>query len=349
MLPEKDVLRIRAELDSCANPLLFFHDDPDGSTSYLQCLRYKKEGMGHMIKMTPNVTVKHLDWVKKFGSDKVFIFDVAMVDQEFIDGCPVPVVWLDHHELLDRDGAVYINPKRHGDSTPPCVMVYQACQKDLWLAAVGCVGDWYWSDVLIDFKKKYPLLLPLDLKEIHGRPEEILFGTPLGILVFVLSFNLKGTSDEALRSLREFAKINEPSEILEQTTSAGKYVWTRYLTVKESYDAEKQKALSSYKADDPLFVHTYTTTTYSVTKDLASELCYLHKDKVVVLARERNSEMIMSLRSSRDGPDVSEALLQVLPSFPGSHGGGHKNACGASVKSEDFKEFLTALKDALKL
>ncbi len=302
-----------------------------------------------MIKMTPNITVDHLKWVKQFNADKVFVFDVAMVDQDFIDQCPVPVVWLDHHEILDRTGAVYINARMYGEMTPPCIMAYQVCAQDLWIACIGTIGDWYWSDLLFEFQKQYPDLLEMDLNSVKGRPEEVMFNTRLGTLVHVLSFNLKGVSKDALASVKLFSKIESPLEILQQTTEAGASLWKKYQKVKTCYDQQKESALKSYDARNPFFVHTYTSEEFSVTKDLANELSYLHKDKVIVLARERNGEMVMSLRSSRDGPELHEALARVLPSFVGAHGGGHEHACGAAVKSEDFKNFLEAFRKELGL
>ena len=348
MIPEKPLQSIRDELENCTNPLFFFHDDADGTSTYIQFYRVKREGYCNMVKMVPKMTVDHLRWVKTFSADKVFVFDVALMDQEFADQCPVPIVWLDHHELVDITGVNYINARNYDQNTPPSVMAYQAFGKDLWLACLGTIGDWYWTDLLYQFKEKYPELLDIDLDAVNGKPEEIMFGTQLGTLVNVLSFNLKGTSKDALQSIKIFTRIEDPYEILNQSTPQGKFLWKKYLKVKRGYDEEKAKALKSC-TEDPIFLHTYTTTDYSVTKDLANELSYLHKDKVVILARERNDLMIMSLRSSREGPVLNEALEKVISRFLGAHGGGHEHACGAGIKKEDFSDFLKAFREELGL
>ncbi|MFQ5620473.1 MAG: DHH family phosphoesterase [Candidatus Nanoarchaeia archaeon] len=349
MIPEKALKIIRDELENCSNPLFFFHDDPDGTSAYIQFYRVKKEGYCNMVKMLPKMTVNHLRWVNDFGSDKVFVFDVAMMDQEFVDKCPAPIVWLDHHDVQEISGVTYINAKNYGETTPPSVMAYQAFEKDLWLACVGAIGDWYWTDLLYELKSKEPQLLDIDLDAVKWKPEEVMFGTRLGTLVNVLSFNLKGTSKDALQSIKVFTRIESPYEILDQATAQGKFLWKKYLKVKKGYDEEKAKALKSYKKDDPFFVHTYMTRDYSVTKDLANELSYLYKDKVIILARERNGGMVMSLRSSREGPALNEALEKVLGQFADSHGGGHEHACGAAVKAEDFSDFLRVFKEELGL
>lgn len=349
MLPDDIVEKVRKELDDCYNPLFFFHDDPDGTSAYVQLYRYKQEGKGNMVKQTPRITEKHLRWVEQFSADKVFVMDVALMDQEFIDGCPVPIVWLDHHEIQECEGVVYINAHKWEENTPPSVMAYQVCGKDLWLACVGAIADWYWCDLLYDCQKKYPKLLDIDLDSVKGFPEKLLWGTKLGELVDIISFNLKGSSKDALQSIKVLTRIENPFEILEQSSPQGKFLWKRYEKVKKCYEKEKESALKSYKEEDPLFVHTYTTKEFSVTKDLANELSYLHPEKVLVLARERTGRYVMSLRSGREGPDINLALQKILPRFSDSHGGGHPHACGASVLSEDFKDFLDALRAELGL
>ena len=89
-LTDEQVKQIKEELDNCKNPLFFFHDDPDGLCSFLQFYRYKKEGNGVIVKRaTPQVDEQFLPKVKEYSPDKIFILDLAVVDQGFIDGVKV--------------------------------------------------------------------------------------------------------------------------------------------------------------------------------------------------------------------------------------------------------------------
>src|SRR3989338_10446109 len=102
MLDEKEINNIREELKNCKNPLFFFHDDPDGLCSFLLLYRYIKEGSGVVVKAKPTLDKRFISKVHEYSPDKVFIVDVPIVDQEFIDEAKTKVVWIDHHEPLER-------------------------------------------------------------------------------------------------------------------------------------------------------------------------------------------------------------------------------------------------------
>ena len=85
MLNQKQIKQIREELETCKRPLFFFHDDADGLCSFLLLYRFIKEGKGIIIKTTPRVDEKFLRKVEEYGPDKIFIVDIAIVDQYFLD------------------------------------------------------------------------------------------------------------------------------------------------------------------------------------------------------------------------------------------------------------------------
>src|SRR3989338_3971743 len=102
MLTEKEIKRIKEELDNCKNPLYFYDSDPDGLCSFLLLYRYKREGHGVMVKSNPFLNEKFLHKVEEYQPDKIFVLDIANVDQDFIDKAKVPVIWIDHHGPFDR-------------------------------------------------------------------------------------------------------------------------------------------------------------------------------------------------------------------------------------------------------
>ena len=104
VLTQNERSKITDELMNCQRPLFLFHDDPDGLASFLLFYRWKKEGRGFPIKAVPRITIAYLQKIEDYDADKVFILDIANVDQEFLDLVKVPVVWIDHHQLLERDG-----------------------------------------------------------------------------------------------------------------------------------------------------------------------------------------------------------------------------------------------------
>ena len=102
MLLDKQVLEIRSAIEKSERPFFLFHDDPDGLASFV--MLYKKYGKGHgmAVKSVPRITTFFGEQALRHDADAIFVLDVAMVDQEFIDMVKVPVYWIDHHTPLER-------------------------------------------------------------------------------------------------------------------------------------------------------------------------------------------------------------------------------------------------------
>lgn len=346
MLTEKEVGQLRDELLSCKRPLFFYHDDPDGLASFLLCYRFIGEGRGLPVKAYPRITVDlFARKVADFDPDRVFVLDVAMMDQEFIDEVKVPIVWVDHHDPLKRDRVKYFNPRLRGINVPTPVLIWQVMgedrPQDLWIATTGAVGDWFLPDFAKEFRNEYPELLPEECETV----EDALFNSRLGILVKVFSFNLKGPVGDALKAVKVLSRIEDPYEILEQRTSKGKFLWKRFESINKLYEKCLSDALAA-DSDDGLFVFTYSDDKLSLTKDVANEILYKLK-KVVVVGRERSGEMRCSLRAPAN-VNLLAALEKALVDVEG-YGGGHEQACGAAIKKKDFERFLDNLRRELGL
>lgn len=345
MLDSKDIQRIREELDNCKNPLYFFHDDPDGLASFLLLYRHIGEGHGIPVKATPSVDAKFIGKIEEYHPDKIFILDLALVGEEFMEKARelrVSVVWIDHHEP-QQTNALYFNPriKNPKDSTPVSSICYDAVEKDLWIAAVGIIGDWQWSSHIEEFRKRYPDLLPAEIKS----PDGALFKTRIGELVRVFSFILMGKTSDVKKYMRVMTRIKEPYEILEQKTSLGKFVYKKYDRINSEYQKLLKRAERETKEEDGILLFIYSYEKISFTKDLSNELLYLNKDKVIIIGRERPDEIKMSLRSEKH--NLQRMLESALCSIDG-YGGGHEHACGACVKKHDFKRFLANMKEEIK-
>jgi len=344
-MKEEAMKKLKEEIDHCQKPIVFFDGDPDGTTSFLQFYRYKGDGKAVMFKQSPQVTVDYARKVEEYGADKVFIFDLALVDQDFIDAVKVPIVWVDHHALQERTGNLtYINPLKWGETDPPCSMMYEALKKDLWISVVGCIADWHMHPYLKEFKEQYPGYIDKD----YEFPEEIMFKSPMKTLIKVLSFNLKGTTSDAMKSIKILTRIEHPDEIMKQTTPKGRFLWKKYEQVNKLYSVIQERAIAEGKKAGKLFIFTYAANQTSVTKELANELTALFPDKIIILAREKSGSFKMSLRSGRQAPPLRDALERALVGITGS-GGGHEKACGANVLSDDFARFIENFSRELSL
>ncbi|MFC1647931.1 DHHA1 domain-containing protein [Nanoarchaeota archaeon] len=336
----KEMRKIRKALQGCKRPLVFFDDDCDGLTSFLQIFQFVGDGKGVCVKNSPELGEQYVRRVEEYQPDLIVVVDKPMISQDFLDNVKQRVIWIDHHGPQDRKGVEYYNPRLNDDSDnrPTSYWVYKILKKSLWLAMVGTIADWHYpEDIVKKFKRKYPGYLP---KEITTAPAAI-HESKLGDLIRVISFNLKGNITDTMTSVRTLSRIKEPSEIMEQTTPKGKFIYKKYSKMIEQY----QGLLDAVKVtDEKVVVFTYSNNSYSFTSDLSNEILYRHPDKVGIICREDQSEMKCSIRSTKT--DISKILKDSLENLNGS-GGGHTNACGCRIVVEDFDKLVQSFKDKL--
>lgn len=343
MLTEKQLQQIRDELDSCKNPFFFFHDDPDGLASYLLLRRYAGEGNGIPVKSTPKVDEKFLNKIEEYTPDKIFITDIAMVDEKFVEKVHVPIIWIDHHEPMDVKGVNYFNPRVAvpDQNIPASQLCYEVVREDLWIAMAGIVGDWCYSDHHKKFAEEYPDLLSKDLTD----PGEIMFETKIGQLSQIMAFCLKGKTSSVNKLVKEFIKLKSPYDIFDQKTAGGKAIWEYYEEMNKEYEEVMQEALKSANKDDPLLVFTYPDDNMSYSGGISNELLYKFRDKVIIVGRVKDGSVRCSFRSSVP-INVRDVVSESLHGIEG-FSGGHEQACGGNIKLEDFDRFLDNMRKNL--
>jgi single-stranded DNA-specific DHH superfamily exonuclease len=347
MLSEKEVAQLRDAVAHAKNPFIFFHDDPDGLASFLLFYRLIKEGRGFCLKAYPQVTAPMAQKVEEYAPDIVFVLDIAMMDQEFIDAVHQPIFWIDHHTPLQRERVKYFNPRvTTGENVCTPVLCWQVMgdqrPEDLWIATTGAIGDWYFPAFAKEFQKQRPDILPPEITTV----QEAMFNSPLGVLIKAFSFNLKGPTSEVNKSVRILTRIDNPDEILKQTTPRGKLIWKKYEYINKTYE-EMLAAIVKTAGKDKVLSYIYQDDKLSLTKDLSNELLYRYPDKLIILGREKDGEMRCSLRC---GPqwNIAVALQKAIVGIQG-YGGGHEQACGAGIKKEDFPTFIENMRRELGL
>ncbi len=336
-LTDKQIKQVREELDNCTNPLFFFHDDADGLASFLQLFHLKKEGKGVIVKRS-NLQKGMMRKISEYGPDKVFVLDIAALDEDFVEECKVPIIWIDHHEPQHFDKVKIFNSRMNGveNNRPVAYLAYQIAQKDLWIAMVGCIGDWVLPEFAEEFSEKYPDLLPKDVKT----PEDALFATKLGRLVKIMSFVLKGRQSDIMRAIEIMKKIDDPYDILEGKTEHGKKLHKFFNRINDQYESLR-KMLKQSKQEGNFIVFNYPNSETSFTKDLSNEVLFENPDKIVVIGRDDREEVKMSIRASNY--ILPPLLEEALSGFQGL-GGGHEHACGARVRSDQFDDFMEKFK-----
>ena len=338
MLTEKQYAQIKDELDNCQNPLFFFDDDPDGLCAFLLLYRYKKEGHGFVVKTHPKLDIRSAPKIEQFNADKVFVLDVALVDQDFIDACKVPIIWIDHHGPYERHNVKYFNPRlaKKDANIPTTYMCYKVAKQDLWIAMLGCIADYYMPDFVDEFKKNYP-----DLMNNEKSSEDIYFKTKLGSLIKIFSFCLKGKTSDVMKNMKILTRIESPYEILNQETAKGKFIFQSCKKINKTYEELLEDGIKQ-AGNEKLLVFIYPDDKMSLTGDLANELLYKFPGKVIIVGRKKNDEVKMSIRSKNI---VIRPILDKALAGLGGYGGGHELACGANIKEIDFKEFIKRIKE----
>ncbi|MDO8656258.1 MAG: DHH family phosphoesterase [Nanoarchaeota archaeon] len=334
MLTQKQIDFLREELKTAKNPLFIHDDDADGLCAFQLLYRINREGKGIPLKTSSTLDVRLLRKVQEINPDKIFVLDIPIVDQEFIDKVNVPIFWIDHHPPLERNKVHYFNPRIADPNAyvPTTRMAWQISQNpdDLWIATAGCLADYHLPDFIDEFSRKYPEWVP----EKADLPTTI-FKHPISKLIRFFFFIQKGPNDDVHKSLKILLKIKSPAEIFNQETSAGKFLYKRFVYINQKYESLLEQAKKSV-TDSTLFIFYYTEDQWSFTANVANELTSLYPQKIVIIARRKSGEMKCSIRAQTP---IAEHLQKALVGING-YGGGHPNACGAMVKEEDWERFL---------
>ena len=341
MITDVEIKEIRHLLKKAERPLFFYDDDPDGLSSFLLLRRYCGKGRGIVVKSSPVIDQEYVSKIHEVRPDMVFILDKPIVKQEFVDEANTPIVWIDHHEPAPVDHVKYFNPRKENDKDNRSTShwCYEIAKQDMWIAACGILGDWFVPEFEEELIKKYP-----ELMGHSDDPGVLLYTTELGKLVRIFSAVLKGTTGDTNKCTSILLKIDDPYEILHETTPRGKYIYRKYVKVHQIYEKLLKKAISKVKKGK-LLLFTYPSMKLSFTGELSNELLYLYPDKVIVIAREKTDRVIMSMRSKNLSlPPIIKRCLEGLDGY----GGGHEHACGGNVSKGDFDMFINRLTKEVK-
>tara|TARA_Y100000310_G_scaffold154821_1_gene154351 strand:- start:24 stop:1055 length:1032 start_codon:yes stop_codon:yes gene_type:complete len=343
MLKKTQIEEFRKYLKKSENPLFFFDDDPDGLCSYLILKKYIDKGKGAVLKTKSTLDLNLYHKVEEYMPDFIFVLDIPIIDQEFIDKSNVPIIWLDHHKPVKRKGVKYFNPLLNGSKTVPTTyMAYKiAEEKDLLLGTVGSIADWYYPSFAKKFSKKYPDLLPEKIKN----PPEAIFNSKLGEIINIFAFSLKKQTSKVHKISNLLLKIDDPYELLKLETSRTKFIAREIKQVSNEYESLMKIVKRQKPKKEKLFIFDLPKTKNSYTSIVSNYLIYKHPTKIILVAKQKEDVVLMSLRS--DKIDIRKILEKTLEGLDG-FGGGHKNACGASISKRQYEEFIERFNEYLK-
>ena len=340
--------KIRKLLKESNNPLYFYDDDADGLVSYLLLRRGFGKGVGVIIRvrgLSLNEEELYLKKIDEYNPDLVVFLDKPTLNQDIFDKIHVKKIWIDHHSVVDVKGVNYYNPRMldKKNNQPTSYICYKITRKDLWLASVGSVSDW--SLVLFSkFKKSYKDLSEEIKSSWKVKPDDVLYDTKLGDLIRIFSFLLKGKFNEVNKNIEMLLLINDPYEILNKKSENGKKLFEAAEKVKKQYLNLLKKALDEVKKSKSRVIDfAYISDNVSFTSELANELTHRNPGKIIAVARIKDEQMRISLRSSVNDIELPRVLEKIFTEMKGS-GGGHEHAVAVEIHSEDYKNFIKLLR-----
>ena len=342
MLTKKQVTEIKDHLEKAQNPLFFFDNDADGLCSFLIMRKFCGKGKGVQVKSYPSMNKDYFRKVNELNADYIFILDKPVVDNDFFEEAEkanIPVVWIDHHETDKKSIAssvYYYNPvfNKPKTSEPVTHLCYQVSGKkdDLWLDIVGCTADKFYSENYSEFKKVFPELI-IDSHE----PFDILYKSQIGKVVKIFSFSLKDTTTKVVNMLRFLIKVNGPYDILEESKK-NLAINKRFSDIEKKYNILFEKAKTAAKKPGKILYFQYGGD-LSISSELSNELGYTFPEKIILVSRVNGSTASFSAR----GKGIRKMVLKAIEDIPDSRGGGHEDAVGGKMKTEDLKKFIDNL------
>jgi len=342
MLTEKQILEIREHLERAQNPIFYYDNDADGLCSYILLRKFIDRGKGVAVRSFPDLNASYARKAQELNADYVFVLDKPVISKEFleeIDKLGLPLVWIDHHEMpiedfeKDFENLFVYNPARNREksSEPVTYWCYKVSgrREDVWLAVLGCIADHYFPDFVLEFGERYP--------EFWGTVKESFdayYGTEIGRIAQALNFGLKDSITNVVKLQNFLISVKGPGDVFLE--SGANYSFRKkYSEIKKKYDVLLEKAKECIYGKMIFFAYSGEL---SISADISNELSHIYPDKIVVVAYGKGSITNLSLR----GKNVKKILERVLKEVEGS-GGGHEEAVGGRIGTEDLEKFRELL------
>ncbi|MEK6888944.1 MAG: DHHA1 domain-containing protein [Nanoarchaeota archaeon] len=340
MLNAKQIEEIREHLEKAQNPVFYYDNDADGLCSFLILRRALGRGKGVVIRSYPGLDKGYARRTEELGADYVFVLDKPELTREFVEEISkmgLPLVWIDHHDVKSEDySKEFTNFFSYKGDKPVTYLCYSIMGKkeDLWLAVIGCVADHYLPDFAEEFAKKNKELWTKNVKE----PFDVYYKTELGKVAQALNFGLKDSITNVVRMQKFLINCKIPQEVLEEV--AGNIDFRKkYKDLKKKYESLIEKAQECISGRLLFFEYGGDT---SISAEIANELSYRYRNLYVAVAFVKGGITNISLR----GKNVKKILEKAFKRIEGT-GGGHNDAVGARIKTEDLNKFKEELENEI--
>lgn len=155
----------------------------------------------------------------------------------------------------------------------------------------------------------------------------------------ILSFGLKDRTTNVINMLKFLKTVKSPYELLDQDSRTHSFQ-KRFIQIDSKYQKLLKKAVSAGKKQEKILFFQYGGD-LSISAELANELWYIFKEKVIAVIYIKGSKANVSVR----GRNIRQGFLNSIEGFEGANGGGHENAVGGQIKIEDMEKFRENLRE----
>jgi len=381
MCLEKRVLEIRNLIKNSKKPVMFFDTDADGCTSYFQLKKAFPKIRGFYMRKENQVDLLNN---LEANTDLIIIFDIPFLTEDFFEASKnIPIIWADHHltnsyELIKKYDVMHLNPLNYdeNDNRPSSYLAYLVSnlKKNLPLACLGSVSDFFVLDILIDLyesdEKSFNLLFKIDderrlelfdfLKKYKFNDESqrekrefwIKYLTyECNFIDFKNLFDLmfKLGSKDGDEVISNSIKLLQTMSLLDMRAniSAGKgLLFEDFVLMKKKYKKILKKTLEKQK-DEEFVLFEYKGKS-SFTRQIAEELSYrFYKFKVIGVIFKTLGKDYYTGSFRGNNFDVNTLVSNSVKGLDGN-GGGHKFAAGCRVHKKDYPIFKERILENFK-
>ena len=342
MLTKKQLSEMREHLEKAQNPIFLYDNDVDGLSSYILLRKFTGRGKGVAVKSHPNIDVNYAKRVQELNGDYVFVLDRHSLGNDFvkeIEMLQIPIVWIDHHDVSNEEHSYSMlhryNPMKNKKKSaePTTYLCYSATKRseDIWLVMVGCIADHYMPDIVDDFVERYANLWGKSIKE----PFEALYSTGIGRIARAISFGLKDSISHVVELQNFLIECDSPYAVEAGLESDSAFA-LKYKEIMKKYSALLLDATKN--GEEKLIFYNYSGQ-LSISSDLSNQLSYIYPNSYICVCYSSGPITNISLR----GDNVKKILAEILPMLDGATGGGHRDAVGARIKTENLEAFRKEL------
>jgi single-stranded DNA-specific DHH superfamily exonuclease len=350
MLTKKQIDEVLEHLEKAQNPIFYYDNDCDGLCAFLLLRRFLGRGYGVAVRSYPELDASYLKKTEQLKADYIFIVDKPVIAEEFLENAEkmqIPVVWIDHHDMnskalsdFDKFKNLHIYNGALGkekSNEPTSYLAYKITgrKEDLWIALMGCVADHYMPDFASEFGKRYPEFWNKNLE----KPFDVYYKTEIGRIAVALNFGLKDSASNVVKLQSFLISCKSPNEVFLEM-EMNKPFRTKYADIKKKYDLLFKEAKESESGKSIYLIYGGEL---SISADMANELCYLYPEKYIVVAYKKGNITNLSMR----GKNVKGILEKVLRNLENATGGGHKDAVGARIRTEELDKFIKCFEEEI--